>query len=297
MMVTKLKKLLAVSCVLLLAGVALAHCGNCPGDKKACPADCKKACCAKAAEKACSADCTKACCAKDGEKKACSADCKKACCSKDAAACAKSCSKESACSKKQACKKTCCGEGGECCKAAAGPVLGAAAPDFTAKDINGKDVQLSQLKGKIVVLEWTNYDCPFVKPHYTEGVMTTANLATKYKDKDVVWLTINSTHYATAETNKKWAEEKKLPQTVVVDSSGKVGTLYKATNTPQMFIVGKDGKLAYTGAIDNAPRGKTPEGETYVNYVDSALAELTAGKQVSTPKTKPYGCTVKYAKK
>lgn len=172
--------------------------------------------------------------------------------------------------------------------------VGSPAPDFTAKDINGKDVQLSELKGKTVVLEWVNYDCPFVKPHYTEGTMTMSNLARKYAAKDVVWLTINSTNYATAESNKQWAESKKLPQTVLVDSSGVVGRLYKATNTPQLFVIDKSGKLVYEGAIDNAPQGKVPD-SGYVNYVDKALAELIAGLPISTPQTKPYGCTVKYA--
>lgn len=214
---------------------------------------------AKAEKKACPADCEKPCCK---EKKSCPADCQKACCK----------------------------------KADSDVSLGAAAPDFTAKDINGKDVQLSKLKDKIVVLEWANYDCPFVKAHYADDVMTTANLAKKYADKGVVWLTVNSTHYATAETDKKWAEEKNLPQTVLVGSSGKVGKLFKATNTPQLFIVDKAGNLAYRGAIDNAPLGKTPD-SGYVNYVDKALSELTAGKEVSMPETKPYGCSVKYARK
>ncbi len=173
----------------------------------------------------------------------------------------------------------------------------AMAPDFKLSDYNGSVVQLSELKGKIVVLEWTNYDCPFVKAHYNETTHTMRDLAAKYADKDVVWLTINSTHYATPEAIEAWAQEHELNnQKVLIDKDGAVGKLYKAATTPHMFIVDKTGQLVYRGAIDNAPGGKTPDGEKYVNYVDLALAELTAGKTLTVKDTKPYGCSVKYAK-
>jgi peroxiredoxin len=163
--------------------------------------------------------------------------------------------------------------------------------DFTLTDHNSKQVKLSDYSGKIVVLEWLNYDCPFVKPHYE--ARTFANLAKKYADKGVVWLTVNSTEYATGQTNKAWAEKYNLARPILDDHAGKVGRLFGATNTPHMYIIDTAGKIAYEGAIDNAPLGKV-EGE-YINYVDKALAELTAGKSVSLAKTKPYGCTVKYA--
>ena len=169
------------------------------------------------------------------------------------------------------------------------------APDFTLKDINGKAVQLSTLKGKTVVLEWTNYDCPFVKQHYDAELKTMSKLAAKYADQGVVWLTINSTHYATVETNKAWAKKHQLKQAVLVDSDGKVGKLYQAKTTPHMFVIDKEGKIAYQGAINNAPMGKKPEDQELVNYVDKALAELLAGKKVEIVKTEPYGCSVKYA--
>ena len=169
-------------------------------------------------------------------------------------------------------------------------------PDFTLKDINGKAVQLSTLKGKTVVLEWTNYDCPSVKPHYDTELKTMSKLAEKYADQGVVWLTINSTHNATVETNEAWAEKHQLKQAVLVDSDGKVGNLYKAKTTPHMFVIDKEGKIAYQGAIDNAPMGKKPEDQELVNYVDKALAELLADKKVEIAKTKSYGCSVKYAK-
>jgi peroxiredoxin len=170
------------------------------------------------------------------------------------------------------------------------------APDFTLKDLNGLDIQLSKLAGKIVVLEWTNYDCPFVKAHYTDQVRTMSELAATYRDKGVVWLTINSTHYATTESNKEWAQKHGLKQTILIDSDGKVGKLYGAETTPHMFVIDKEGKIAYEGAIDNAPLGKKPEDEELVNYVDKAISELLEGKKVQFVKTKPYGCSVKYAK-
>jgi peroxiredoxin len=170
------------------------------------------------------------------------------------------------------------------------------APDFTLKDLDGKEVQLSKLieKGKIVVLEWFNYDCPFVKDHYAAEKNTMGKLAEKYKDKDVVWLTINSTNYATAETTKAWAEKNGVKQTILIDSDGKVGKSYQAKTTPHLFVIDTSGKIVYDGAIDNAPMGKTSEGKEKVNYVDQALTELLADKAITTPKTRPYGCSVKY---
>ena len=171
-----------------------------------------------------------------------------------------------------------------------------AAPDFTLNDINGKAVQLSKLteKGKIVVLEWFNYDCPFVKDHYNSEKNTMGKLAEKYKDKDVVWLTINSTHYATAETTKAWAEQHGIKHAILMDSDGKVGTLYKAKTTPHLFVVDKKGRIVYDGAIDNAPMGKVTEGQEMLNYVDQALTELLVDKAITIPKNNPYGCSVKY---
>ncbi len=169
---------------------------------------------------------------------------------------------------------------------------------FTLPNQDGKEVKLSDFteKGKIVVLEWFNYDCPFVKAHYTAEAMTMKKLAEKYtKDKNVVWLAINSTHYAEAQDDQSFIREHKLPYPILVDKDGKVGKLYKAMTTPHLFIIDTKGRIVYRGAIDNAPLGKKPEKEAYVNYVEKALDELLAGKAVSTPQTKPYGCSVKYA--
>jgi peroxiredoxin len=169
------------------------------------------------------------------------------------------------------------------------------APDFKLKNHDGKEVKLADYKGKIVVLEWINHECPFVKYHY-EKKPTMNELAARYKKKKVVWLAIDSTNHQKTEKNKKYAEKNKILHPILDDRSGKVGKAYKAKNTPHMFIINTDGNIAYNGAIDNAPLGKVPKDKELVNYVDKALKELTSGKTVSIAKTKPYGCTVKYKK-
>ena len=118
----------------------------------------------------------------------------------------------------------------------------------------------------------------------------------KYQAKGVVFLGINTTKYHTKSVNKKRIEQYKLPYPVLNDQSGAAGRAYGARTTPDLRIIHKDGTIAYTGAYDNAPRGKVRGGGEKVNYVDKALEELLAGKSVSTPKTRPYGCSVKYAK-
>ena len=168
------------------------------------------------------------------------------------------------------------------------------AVDIALLDHQAKEVKLSDYAGKIIVLEWMNYDCPFVKPHYENG--TFAELAKKYADKNVIWLGVNSTNYATVETNKAWANQHNVPYSILDDRQGKIGKAYNAMTTPHIYIIDTKGQIAYSGAIDNAPLGKLPEGQTEViNYVDKALAELTSGKVVTLTETKPYGCTVKYA--
>jgi peroxiredoxin len=170
------------------------------------------------------------------------------------------------------------------------------APVFKLKNHDGKEVKLADYKGKIVVLEWINQECPFVKYHY-EKKTTMKELAARYKDKKVVWLAIDSTNHQKTENNKKYAEKNKILHPILDDRSGKVGKAYKATNTPHMFIIDTNGNIAYNGAIDNAPLGKVPKDKELINYVDKALKELTSGKAVSIAKTKPYGCSVKYKKK
>ncbi|HIJ53757.1 MAG TPA: thioredoxin family protein [Planctomycetes bacterium] len=174
-----------------------------------------------------------------------------------------------------------------------GPTVARKAPDFTLSSFDGKTISLSDYRGKIVVLEWFNYECPFVLHHY--GLPNTmVELANKYKDKNVVWLAINSTNSTTAEANIEFAEKRKLPYPILDDRSGTVGRAYGAKTTPHMYIINTKGGIAYQGAIDNDPRGRKKQG--LINYVDRALTELTGGKEVSTTDTMPYGCTVKYAK-
>jgi len=173
---------------------------------------------------------------------------------------------------------------------AGGAGVGDRAPDFTLSDLDGNDVTLSKIEG-VRVLEWVNPDCPFVKRHYTAGTMKT--LAAKYEQQGVTWLTINSTHYMDEAANEKFSKANGLTQTILMDPSGSVGHLYGAATTPHMFIVDEAGMIVYVGAIDDDPRGTEAEP---TNYVAKALDEVLAGKPVTTAETKPYGCSVKYAK-
>ena len=167
------------------------------------------------------------------------------------------------------------------------------APPFTLSTFDGKKVSLSDYRGKTVVLEWLNFECPFSLYHY-KTVKTMANLAKKYKDKNVVWLAINSTSHTTPEANKDFAGKQKLSYPILDDRSGRIGRAYGAKTTPHMYIINPRGRIVYEGAIDNAPLGEVPAGQELTNNVDKALEELTTGKTVSTKNTKPYGCTVKY---
>ncbi|MBN2430447.1 MAG: thioredoxin family protein [Acidobacteria bacterium] len=169
--------------------------------------------------------------------------------------------------------------------------LGHPAPDFNLRDTNGNEVKLSEYKGKIVVLEWINPDCPFVQRHYNNETMK--KLADKYRDQDVVWLAVNSTHYMDAANNKQWAERFKLPYPILDDKTGTVGETYGAKTTPHLFIVDRMGKLVYDGAIDDDPRGQS---QSPLSYVDSALQQLVKGAEVEVTETRPYGCSVKYKK-
>ena len=170
-----------------------------------------------------------------------------------------------------------------------GKDVGQIAPDFTLKDQAGNDVRLQDLRGKTVVLEWFNYECPIALRHYNKGTMK--SLAGKWAEKNVVWLAINSTHTWTVEKNKAIAE--KLGRTNILDDhAGAVGHLYAASRTPEMVVIDGDGKIRYRGAIDNDRFGRE---ENPTNYVDQALTELADGKDVSVSTATPYGCTIKYA--
>lgn len=179
-----------------------------------------------------------------------------------------------------------------------GPEIGKPAPDFTLNDLDGKAVTLSSLKGKVVVLEWFNPECPFVKQSHTKGSLK--GYADKAIAKGVTWLAINSAAPGKqghgTQRNQEGIKAFDLHHPVLVDPTGEVGHKYSATNTPQMFVIAADGTLVYRGAIDNSPdgEGETPEGGKLVNFVDEALTSVLAGKPVAQPITKPYGCRVKY---
>ena len=168
-----------------------------------------------------------------------------------------------------------------------------AAKPFTLSTFDGKKVSLSDYRGKIVVLEWLNFECPFVKYHYDKS-KTMTKLAEKYKDKNVVWLAVNSTSHTTPEANRDFIKQQKLPYPILDDRSGRIGRAYGSKTTPHMYVIDRRGRIVYEGAIDNAPLGKVSGGEDLINYVDKALAELTTGRRVSTAITEPYGCSVKY---
>jgi len=174
---------------------------------------------------------------------------------------------------------------------------GKPAPEFTAKDINGKTVKLSDYKGKIVVLESYHSDCPYDANHYNTGAMQA--LQKEATAKGVVWLLVNSTNpknpsHLSAEQAKKEIADRKIAATAWIDdSSGDLGHLYDMKTTPHMFVIDAKGTLAYQGAIDNEA---TPDHDPRKakNYVRQALDELAAGKAVSVTETKSYGCAVKY---
>ncbi|MFZ0711018.1 MAG: thioredoxin family protein [Terrimicrobiaceae bacterium] len=180
----------------------------------------------------------------------------------------------------------------------ASPQVGKPAPNFTLKDLSGQSHELSDFKGKYVVLEWVNFGCPFVKKHY--GSKNMQKLQKEFVDKGVVWLSICSSAPGkqgneTPDAAKSGLAEFGSAATAYLDDEdGTVGKLYQAKTTPDMFVVNPEGVLIYAGAIDDKP---TPDPSTVAganNYVRAALEEATAGKAVSVPSTKPYGCSVKY---
>jgi len=178
------------------------------------------------------------------------------------------------------------------------PPVGSAAPEFSLPDAHGKTHSLADYKGKYVVLEWFNPECPFVKKHYGSDNMQ--KLQADYTGKGVVWLTIDSNAPGTegnitAEQAQKIMSGWKTHQTaLLLDPDGKVGRAYGAKNTPDMVIVNPDGKIVYEGAIDSKATPNPADIPTSTNYVKAALDESIAGKPISHPSTRPYGCSVKY---
>ena len=175
---------------------------------------------------------------------------------------------------------------------------GTAAPDFSVADSNGKTVKLSDYKGKFVVLEWTNPECPFVRAQYGADAMQA--LQKDASGKDVVWLTVNSTNkssseYKTGPQMNAWMKENTAAQrAILIDATSDAGRAYDAKTTPHMFVIDPAGKIVYAGAIDDKRSARESDRKTANNYVRAALNEATAGKPVTVASTTPYGCSVKY---
>ncbi len=176
--------------------------------------------------------------------------------------------------------------------------VGAAAPDFHGTDSNGKTQSLDQYKGKYVVLEWHNHDCPYTIKHYKSGNMQ--SLQKEWTAKGVVWFTVISSAPGTqgyVDAGQENAYMKKMgaqPTAAILDPKGEIGHLYEAKTTPNMFIIDPSGKLIYAGAIDDHPTPEISDIQSSKNYVSAALSEAMNGKAVQTPVTRPYGCSVKY---
>src|ERR1700738_3332719 len=177
--------------------------------------------------------------------------------------------------------------------------IGKAAPNFTLPNTNDKTLSLADFKGKYVVLEWYNPDCPFVGKHYRSGNMQ--KLQKEYSDKGVIWLTIDSSapgeegNYPAEKLNEIGQKEGASWRALLLDPDGKVGRLYGAKTTPDMYIIDPEGKVVYKGAIDSKRSTDVADIKTATNYVSTALEEVIGGKKVTKASTQSYGCSVKYA--
>ena len=176
--------------------------------------------------------------------------------------------------------------------------VGQPAPDFIGTDINGKTVKLSDYKGKIVVIESYNSDCPFCNNQYKTGAMQ--DLQKDLAAKGVVWLLVNSvnpknfSHRTPEQARTEWTSEKIAATAWIDDSSGVIGHLYEMKTTPHTFVIAKDGTLVYDGAMDNKP-DPSHDPRAARNYVRETVNDLIAGKPIEVSQTKPYGCAVHYA--
>ncbi|WP_439573484.1 redoxin domain-containing protein [Phreatobacter sp.] len=178
--------------------------------------------------------------------------------------------------------------------------VNAPAPAFAAADSNGREVTLADLRGKTVVLEFTNHDCPFVRKHY--GTSNMQNLQRRWTERGVVWLTIASSprgeqgHVTPEQANELTRSRNAAPTAVLLDGGEQiVARAYGAQVTPHMFIINAEGQLVYAGGIDDRPTARAADVEGARNFVDLALTELSQGKPVSNPTTRAYGCVVKYS--
>lgn len=182
--------------------------------------------------------------------------------------------------------------------AAQAATSGQAAPDFVVNDAAGKPVKLADFRGRHVVLEWTNPECPFVRKHYDSANMQ--GLQKEFGTKDVVWLAINSTNrdhgeFKTGAQMAAWMQQQgAAPRAVLIDDTSATGRAYAARTTPHMFVIDPAGRIVYAGAIDDKRSANPADTKTAKNYVRAALTESLAGKPVTTASTAPYGCSVKY---
>ena len=179
--------------------------------------------------------------------------------------------------------------------------IGEPAPDFTLEAADGETHSLSDFEGKYVVLEWLNFECPFVGKHYGSGNMQA--LQEKYTDEGVVWLSIVSSapgkqgYYPPKEMIEQKKRHNGNMTAILMDPDGEIGKTYGATVTPHMYVINPDGELVYRGGIDDKPTTDEADIEGATNYVDRALTAVMNGEEVSPKQAKPYGCTIKYASK
>lgn len=176
--------------------------------------------------------------------------------------------------------------------------VGNPAPDFTLVDTNGEDRTLSDYRGKYVVLEWINYDCPFVAKHYNSKNMQ--SLQDQYRDKGILWLAVNSSaegkqgQFSNNEIHTRLQKHQSTVDAYLLDGNGEVGRLYGATHTPHMYIIDPQGTLVYMGAIDSIRSANIADIAEADNYVTMALEAVLGGDEVPVKTTRAYGCTVKY---
>lgn len=176
--------------------------------------------------------------------------------------------------------------------------VGKPAADFTGVDSNGKHHTLSQYKGKTVVLEWTNHDCPYVRKHYGSNNMQ--SLQQEATDAGIIWLSIISSapgkqgHVTGSQANELTTSRNASPTAVILDEQGEIGRLYGAKTTPHMYIIDKTGTLVYMGGIDSIPSSNPADIPAATPYIKTALKSLAEGKPITDNVTRPYGCSVKY---
>ena len=176
--------------------------------------------------------------------------------------------------------------------------VGASAPAFTLTDSNGRNLSLSDFKGKTVVLEWTSHECPYVGKHYRGNNMQA--LQKKWTGQGVVWLSVLSSapgqpgYVSPQQANKLTADRGAAPTAVLLDPTGKVGHAYGARTTPHMYVISGEGALVYKGGIDDQPTARVQDLKSARNFVDQALSEISQGKPVSVTASRAYGCSIKY---